>query len=51
MFIFNIAVGFTCFIMAWEFIVIAIKAWAAQKDISSTAPQVTPSSWLPTQDA
>jgi len=51
MFVFNIAVGFTCVIMAWEFIVIAIKAWICKKDRSLTAPQFTAPSWLSTQNA
>lgn len=32
MFTFNVAVGFSCLIMAWEVIVIAIKAWAVRKE-------------------
>jgi len=32
MFTFNVAVGFSCLIMAWEVIVIAIKAWQWRKE-------------------
>lgn len=32
MFTFNVAVGVSCFIMAYEIIVIAIKAWAVKKE-------------------
>lgn len=31
MFTFNVAVGFSCFIMAYEIIVLAIKVWAVKK--------------------
>jgi hypothetical protein len=49
MFTFNIAVGFTCFVMAWEFIVISIKAWAVKKEASSASPLLTSPNWLPAQ--
>lgn len=32
MFTFNVAIGLSCFIMAWEIVVIAIKAWAVKKE-------------------
>lgn len=32
MFTFNVAIGISCFIMAWEIVVIAIKAWAVKKE-------------------
>ncbi|KAH8701691.1 integral membrane protein [Talaromyces proteolyticus] len=32
MFTFNIAIGLSCFIMAYEILVIAIKAWAVKKE-------------------
>ncbi|KAL1964018.1 hypothetical protein VTN77DRAFT_7564 [Rasamsonia byssochlamydoides] len=44
MFTFNIVVGLTCFIMAYEILVIAIKAWAVKKESPS---QPHPPSWLP----
>ncbi|KAL1988384.1 hypothetical protein VTN96DRAFT_10067 [Rasamsonia emersonii] len=44
MFTFNVVVGLTCFIMAYEIIVIAIKAWAVKKESPS---QSHPPSWLP----
>jgi hypothetical protein len=34
MFTFNVAMGLTAFIMAWEILAIAIKAWAANTDAS-----------------
>lgn len=45
MFTFNVVVGLTCFIMAYEILVIAIKAWAVKKESPS---QSHPPSWLPT---
>lgn len=32
MFTFNIAVGLSAFIMAWEIVVIAVKAWAEKRE-------------------
>jgi len=42
MFTFNVAMGLTAFIMAWEISAIAIKAWAAKTEAS-----LRPSFWLP----
>ena len=39
MFIFTVTMGVTAFIMAYEILAIAIKAWAAKKE---TAPQLPP---------
>lgn len=36
MFTFNIAIGLSCFIMAWEIVVIAIKAWAVKKETAQS---------------
>lgn len=36
MFTFNVVIGLSCFIMAWEIIVIAIKAWASKKEVAQT---------------
>lgn len=33
MFVFTVVIGFTAFIMAWETILLAIKGWAAGKEI------------------
>lgn len=33
MFTFTVSMGFTAFIMAWEILVIAIKAWAVKKEM------------------
>jgi Protein of unknown function (Ytp1) len=35
MFTFNVAIGLTAFIMAWEILVIAIKAWAVKRQAAS----------------
>ncbi|PGH10220.1 hypothetical protein AJ79_05475 [Helicocarpus griseus UAMH5409] len=31
MFVFTVGMGFTCFVMAWEILCIALKAWATRK--------------------
>ncbi|KAE8553671.1 hypothetical protein EYB25_005053 [Talaromyces marneffei] len=36
MFTFNVAIGLSCFIMAWEIVVLAIKAWAVKKENSQS---------------
>lgn len=36
MFSFNVAIGLSCAIMAWEIVVIAIKAWATKKETAQS---------------
>lgn len=37
MFVFTVCMGFTAFLMAWQILVLAIRGWAARRELAATA--------------